>query len=67
MERPTPTSHVWWPAGQSGMCLRSHRSTPRSQSYLNRLSDHLFVLARVLNGQGARDVLWAPGANRERA
>jgi len=32
--------------------------------YLNRLSDHLFVLARVLNGNGAGDVLWVPGANR---
>jgi cob(I)alamin adenosyltransferase len=32
--------------------------------YLNRLSDHLFVLARRLNGNGAGDVLWTPGANR---
>jgi cob(I)alamin adenosyltransferase len=31
--------------------------------YLNRLSDHLFVLARVLNGNGADDVLWVPGGN----
>ncbi len=30
--------------------------------YLNRLSDHLFVLARVLNSNGAGDVLWVPGA-----
>ncbi len=29
--------------------------------YLNRLSDHLFVLSRVLNGNGAADVLWVPG------
>ena len=29
--------------------------------YLNRLSDHLFVLARVLNGNGSADVLWVPG------
>jgi cob(I)alamin adenosyltransferase len=29
--------------------------------YLNRLSDHLFVLARVLNENGAGDVLWVPG------
>ena len=33
-------------------------------AYLNRLSDHLFVLARHLNDDGARDVLWTPGANR---
>jgi cob(I)alamin adenosyltransferase len=32
--------------------------------YLNRLSDHLFVLARRCNGNGARDVLWVPGASR---
>jgi cob(I)alamin adenosyltransferase len=31
---------------------------------LNRLSDHLFVLGRVLNDNGAADVLWVPGANR---
>lgn len=29
--------------------------------YLNRLSDHLFVLARRLNDNGARDVTWVPG------
>jgi len=32
--------------------------------YVNRLSDHLFVLGRVLNNDGADDVLWTPGANR---
>jgi cob(I)alamin adenosyltransferase len=32
--------------------------------YLNRLSDHLFVLARRLNGNGAGDVLWVPWATR---
>ena len=32
--------------------------------FLNRLSDHAFVLARVLNANGAEDVLWTPGANR---
>jgi cob(I)alamin adenosyltransferase len=31
--------------------------------YLNRLSDHLFTLARVLNDNGANDILWTPGAN----
>lgn len=29
--------------------------------YLNRLSDLLFVLARVANGNGSKDVLWEPG------
>jgi cob(I)alamin adenosyltransferase len=32
--------------------------------YANRVSDHLFVLARHLNDDGARDVLWVPGKNR---
>ncbi len=32
--------------------------------YMNRLSDHLFVLARWINDRGAADVLWVPGANR---
>ncbi|MDH5749573.1 MAG: cob(I)yrinic acid a,c-diamide adenosyltransferase [Rhodospirillales bacterium] len=32
--------------------------------YINRLSDHLFVLARTLNDKGAKDVLWEPGRNR---
>jgi cob(I)alamin adenosyltransferase len=31
---------------------------------MNRLGDHLFVLARVLNENGSADVLWVPGANR---
>jgi cob(I)alamin adenosyltransferase len=35
--------------------------------YLNRLSDHLFVLGRRLNDQGARDVLWVPGAGQSPA
>jgi cob(I)alamin adenosyltransferase len=32
--------------------------------YANRLSDHLFVLARHVNDDGACDVLWVPGKNR---
>ena len=37
---------------------------PAAIRYINRLSDHLFVLARWLNDKGAADVLWEPGANR---
>ncbi len=37
---------------------------PAVLKYLNRLSDHLFVLARWVNDRGAGDVLWVPGANR---
>jgi len=34
---------------------------PAIVRYMNRLSDHMFVLARVLNDGGAGDVLWVPG------
>jgi len=37
---------------------------PEAVKYLNRLSDHLFVLGRRVNDNGARDVLWQPGATR---
>ena len=37
---------------------------PEALKYLNRLSDHLFVLGRRVNECGALDVLWRPGANR---
>lgn len=32
--------------------------------YINRLSDHLFVLSRHVNDEDQSDVLWRPGANR---
>ncbi len=32
--------------------------------YLNRLSDWLFVAARMANDEGRADVLWVPGAHR---
>ncbi len=35
---------------------------PSALAYINRLSDLLFVLARVVNA--GRDPLWRPGANR---
>ena len=37
---------------------------PQVLIYLNRLSDFLFVLARVANDGGKADVLWVPGQNR---
>jgi cob(I)alamin adenosyltransferase len=56
------------------VCRRAERSVvhltheskvnPHAMIYLNRLSDFLFVLARVANGGGKNDVLWVPGANR---
>ena len=39
-------------------------TNPAVLRYLNRLSDHLFVLGRKLNDNAASDVLWVPGANR---
>jgi cob(I)alamin adenosyltransferase len=43
---------------------QSEAVNPAAIRFVNRLSDHLFVLARFLNGKGKRDVLWRPGANR---
>jgi cob(I)alamin adenosyltransferase len=38
---------------------------PTTLKYANRLSDHLFVLARFLNAKAGGDVLWVPGAHRK--
>ena len=37
---------------------------PLTATYLNRLSDLLFILARYANKDAGGDVLWTPGANR---
>ena len=37
---------------------------PAALAYINRLSDLLFVLARVTNDDGQADVKWVPGKNR---
>jgi cob(I)alamin adenosyltransferase len=37
---------------------------PAALAYANRLSDHLFVMARIANDGGKGDVLWVPGENR---
>ena len=42
----------------------SETINPMVVKYINRLSDHLFVLARQVNDKGANDVLWVPGQNR---
>ena len=37
---------------------------PLALAYLNRLSDYLFVAARIVNQNVGGDVLWKPGATR---
>ncbi|GAA4641854.1 cob(I)yrinic acid a,c-diamide adenosyltransferase [Pontixanthobacter gangjinensis] len=39
-------------------------TNPQALAYINRLSDYLFVLARVLNDNGTADVKWVPGSSR---
>lgn len=56
------------------ICRRAERLTvelagieavnPDAVKYLNRLSDWLFVAARIANDEGRADILWTPGANR---
>jgi cob(I)alamin adenosyltransferase len=43
---------------------RREAVNPAALRYANRLSDHLFVLSRHVNDNGARDVLWVPGHHR---
>ena len=45
--------------------LAAHEDVnPDAVKYLNRLSDWFFVASRAANDDGAKDVLWVPGANR---
>jgi cob(I)alamin adenosyltransferase len=44
---------------------RSESINPQVLIYLNRLSDLLFVLARVYNNNGRDDVLWQPGQTQK--
>lgn len=37
---------------------------PNALAYLNRLSDYLFVLCRLINKDAGGDILWVPGASR---
>jgi cob(I)alamin adenosyltransferase len=43
--------------------MGEERINPQVLIYLNRLSDLMFVLARVANDGGKEDVLWVPGKN----
>lgn len=40
------------------------RINPAALKYLNRLSDLVFVMARIANDEGRSDVLWVPGGER---
>jgi len=44
--------------------LPDSRISAEALSFVNRLSDWLFVAARAANANGADDVKWVPGANR---
>jgi len=46
---------------------RNESINPQVIIYLNRLSDLLFVLARVYNNNGREDVLWRPGQTQRPA
>ncbi len=37
---------------------------PQALNYINRLSDYLFVLCRLINASRGGDILWMPGASR---
>ena len=37
---------------------------PLALTYLNRLSDYLFVLCRFINATRGGDILWVPGGSR---
>ncbi len=71
---PGGTQAACWCHLARTVCRRAERDVvslgagepinPQVIIYLNRLSDLLFVLARVYNNQGRDDVLWEPGKNR---
>jgi cob(I)alamin adenosyltransferase len=52
-------------AERAGVAAGAERAlNPLALSYLNRLSDHLFVLTRHINAAAGGDILWKPGATR---
>ncbi|CAB4852396.1 unannotated protein [freshwater metagenome] len=48
----------------AAMDIHAATMNPLTATYLNRLSDLLFILARHANLEAGGDVLWVPGANR---
>ena len=51
-------------AERAAVALAAEQVNPHALAYLNRLSDHLFVLARAVAIKGGGEVLWQPGATR---
>jgi cob(I)alamin adenosyltransferase len=45
--------------------IESEPVSPAALTYMNRLSDYLFVAARAANNFGKDDVLWMPGLNQK--
>jgi cob(I)alamin adenosyltransferase len=72
---PGGTPSAAWAHLARTVCRRAERDVvslthqewinPAIVIYLNRLSDLLFVLARVYNNNGRDDVLWQPGRNQQ--
>ena len=63
---PTCIWRAPWPAAAERLVCELAEAEPVNPAalrYLNRLSDHLFVLSRGSTA-GCGDVLWVPGANR---
>ena len=50
-------------AERAAVALGAEASAP-GLAYINRLSDWLFVAARLVNQSGGGDVLWVPGGER---
>ena len=63
--RRSPSTGSFAIAERSAVTAGGQREVnPAALAYINRLSDLLFVLARVANDDGRADVKWVPGQNR---
>jgi cob(I)alamin adenosyltransferase len=46
------------------LAMEGETVSAQALQFVNRLSDFLFVAARIANDDGASDILWRPGQNR---
>ena len=60
----SPAASSAAPSAPRSRCTSANRSTRSLLAYLNRLSDHLFVAARIVAKAEGGDVLWQPGGTR---